>query len=283
MADFGDVPLQRSAADEPPPPSRSKVWPAIAALLVIGLGVWYFVFRAPGDVKIATETAPVADTTPPAGLPAEPGDAIDLPPLDASDPAVRELIAKLSSHPRVAAWLTTDGLIRNFAVVTVNIADGRGPADHLKTVAPAGPFQARTEGSTITLDPRSYSRYDGHAEAVGGLDARGVARLYATLEPRIDDAGKELGIANFDATLERAIVALLRTPIVEGDVRLNADSVSHKFSDPALESLTPAQRQFLRMGPRNMRIVQGKLREIAGHLGIPPASLPAERVHRAKS
>jgi hypothetical protein len=276
MADFEDVPLQRSAADEPPPPPRSKLWLATAALLVIGLGVWYFAFRAPRDVKVATETAPVADTAPPAArLPAEPGDAIDLPPLDASDPVVRDLIARLSSHPRVAAWLTTNGLVRNFAVVTVNIADGRGPADHLKPVTPTGAFQARTDGGTVTVDPRSYSRYDGHAEAVGALDAQGVARLYATLKPRIDDASKELGVANFDATLERAIIALLRTPIVEGDVRLNADSVSYKFADPALESLTPAQRQFLRMGPRNMRIVQGKLREIAGHLGIPPESLPA--------
>lgn len=281
MADFEDVPLQRSAADEPPPPPRSKIWVVLAALLVVGLGVWYFAFRDPRDVTVTTDTAPVADTTPPAArLPAEPGDAIDLPPLDASDPAVRELIAKLSSHPRVAAWLTTDGLIRNFAVVTVNIADGRGPADHLKSVTPTGPFQARKDGGTVTLDPTSYSRYDGHADAVGALDARGVARLYATLKPRIDDASKELGVANFDATLERAIVALLRTPVVEGDVPLNADSVSYKFADPALESLTPAQRQFLRMGPRNMRIVQDKLREIAGHLGIPPQSLPAERVYR---
>ena len=63
-------------------------------------------------------------------------------------------------------------------------------------------------------------------------------------------------------------------------MRLEPDSVTYKFADPALESLTPVQRQFLRMGPRNVRIIQGKLREIAGFLGIPAENLPAERVYQ---
>jgi hypothetical protein len=33
------------------------------------------------------------------------------------------------------------------------------------------------------------------------------------------------------------------------------------------------------MGPRNQRIVQGKLRDIARHLGIPEEQLPRERVY----
>jgi hypothetical protein len=44
--------------------------------------------------------------------------------------------------------------------------------------------------------------------------------------------------------------------------------VLYTFDDPALEALTPPQRQLLRMGPRNERLVQQKLREIAPHLGI---------------
>jgi hypothetical protein len=68
--------------------------------------------------------------------------------------------------------------------------------------------------------------------------------------------------------------------VVEGEVRLNADRVSYRFADPALESLAAAQRQFLRMGPRNVRIVQAKLREIAGYLAIPSENLPPERVYR---
>jgi hypothetical protein len=39
--------------------------------------------------------------------------------------------------------------------------------------------------------------------------------------------------------------------------------------------LTAAQKQLLRMGPRNERLVKAKLREIALALGMTPAQLPA--------
>jgi hypothetical protein len=282
MVDFDDLSLHRSGGEEtPPPPSRAPLWIAAAVVLaLVAAGVWYFVYRHGRDVTVVSETKEVAP--PPASRPvAEPGQDIDLPPLDASDELVRELVARLSSHPRVAAWLTTRGLIRNFTVVVTNIAGGGSPSRHLKPLAPAGAFQVRSADGAVWLDPRSYSRYDGIADAAASIDARGAASLYATLKPRIEEANRDLGgPAGFDATLERAIVALLQTPVIDGDVRLNADSVSYTFEDPALESLTPAQRQLLRMGPRNTRIIQGKLREIAGYLGIPPGNLPPERVYR---
>jgi hypothetical protein len=67
---------------------------------------------------------------------------------------------------------------------------------------------------------------------------------------------------------------LLRTPVTDKDVQLRTEKVTYTFADPALEDLTAAQRQFLRMGPRNMRIVKAKLREVAGFLGIPDSALP---------
>ena len=51
-------------------------------------------------------------------------------------------------------------------------------------------------------------------------------------------------------------------------------SVSYTYEDARLESLSAAQKQLLRMGPRNVRLVQAKLREIAPYLGIATESLP---------
>jgi hypothetical protein len=69
-------------------------------------------------------------------------------------------------------------------------------------------------------------------------------------------------------------VLLLRTPLVDGDVQLSTGKLSYAYANPSLQELTAAQRQFLRMGPRNMRIVKAKLRAVAGFLGIPDAALP---------
>lgn len=280
MDDFQDRDLERVTVDEVPPRSRLPWLLALAVLLAAaGAGYWYFYLRQPPEsaVQVRTDTTRAQEPgTPGDPRQAEPGDDIPLPPLGESDPLVRELVSRLSSHPRVAAWLTTDHLVRNFTVVVVNIANGRSPAVHLKAVAPQGGFQARGTGDATYIDPSSYRRYDGHADAVAAIDARGAARLYATLRPRIDDAYAELGApdGDFDRTLERAIVELLETPVVPGDIRLRGDSVAYTFADPRLEGLSDAQRQFLRLGPRNMRIVKGKLREIARYLGIPDESLP---------
>jgi hypothetical protein len=281
MDDLDDLRLDRPATDTPPARSRSWTGPLIVvAIVVAAAAIWFFFIRAPSprDVQVRTDTTRAPENAP-AARAAVPGEDIPLPPLAETDALVRELVAKLSSHPRVAAWLTTDQLIRNFTVVVTNISNGRTPAAHLKAVPIEGPFRAQESGDNLVIDPASYRRYDSHADAVAAIDAEGAARLYATLKPRIEEAYKELGNpeGGIDGAMERAIVELLKTPVIEGDVRLTRDSVAYTYADPALESLSHAQRQLLRMGPRNIRIVQAKLREIAGFLGIPEESLPPAR------
>ena len=264
MTDLGDVSLRHSP--ELPPPDRSPfpLWAVVIAVAAsIAIGGWFWWRSSHGAAA-----PPAARAAPAAALPSTAAaDRAALPPLDEIDPLVRQLVSALSSHPKVLAGLTTDDLLRNVAVSVQNIADGESPARQVKPLAPEGAFRvSRIDGQTV-LDPRSYQRYDGHADAVNALDAGRVARLYETLEPRLEEAYKELNPdGNFDATLQRAVTLLVSTPIVEGPVRLEADGGTYRFADPALEALSPAQRQLLRMGPRNMRVVQQKLREIAAQL-----------------
>jgi hypothetical protein len=280
MADFDDISLHRAPEPDKPAATGPPLWPPIAVgvLILALLALWYVRGRtpAPANTQLAVAQTTVDLPKLPARLAAEPGEAIDLPPLDQSDAIVRTLAARLSSHPTVAAWLTTDQLIRNITVVVANIADGQTPAKHLRALRPAGSFTARQSGGLTWLDAAGYRRYDSIADGVESLDGRGVARFYATVKPRIAEAYRDLGggDGDFDRTLERAIVQLLRTPVLDHDVQLRTGKMSYEFADPALEGLSKAQRQFLRMGPRNMRIVRAKLREVARYLGIPDTALP---------
>ena len=204
---------------------------------------------------------------------------VTLPPLEATDALVRELVGGLSSHPVVAAWLATDRLISNFVVVTGRIAGGQTPVAELKAIGPVAPFRAKTSPKgTLTIDPSSYRRYDRYAQAVAAIDAKGAARVYQTLKPRVDEADRNFGgSGNFDPELERAIGELLKVPVVEGDVTLqpSGTGIGYVFADARLEGLSQAQKQLFRMGPQNVRTIQGKLREIATALGIPDSRLPA--------
>jgi len=59
--------------------------------------------------------------------------------------------------------------------------------------------------------------------------------------------------------------------------RVEPRGIGYGFADLDLEALTAAQKQLLRMGPRNVRIIQSSLRQIALALGIPAERLPAPR------
>ena len=283
MTDIDDFRLSHESDAAPPPPSQPR-WLLIivgVVLLFALLALWWYFRRTPEPEAVAGTEQSLAQGD--ARSRAEPGADADLPPLDDSDSLVRDLVRALSEHPLVAAWLTTDQLLRNFVVVVKNIGDGDTPSGHLNMVAPQGRFETRPQGARTYIDARSHARFDAHAAAVSALDAQGAAQLYARLKPRIDEAYREVAgkDADFDRALQRAIVELLKTPVVEGNVLVVPANVGYAYADPKLESLSHAQKQLLRMGPQNVRAVQEKLRAIAGHLGMDPSALPPERIERA--
>jgi hypothetical protein len=277
MPDSWDDSFDRAGTDPLVPAPRQRptaLWVA-AGLLIVVAGV--------GAYLLLRGTPQVAGTTAAKGAPAEPkasaggvGEVapVDLPPLDQSDAMVRELLRKLSSHPEISAWLATEGLIRNFTVVVTNIADGKAPSRFLRPLKPTGSFAVITPAGHTEIDPRSYDRYTRVAEAAASIDTAGAARLYTLLKPRIEEASAELGNAgSFDRTLERAIAVLLDTPLPEGPVLVKEiGATGYRFADDSLEALTGAQKQLLRMGPRNQRAIQAALRAVAQALGFSVSS-----------
>jgi hypothetical protein len=193
-----------------------------------------------------------------------------VPQLDASDDFVRALIRQLSQKPEWAAWLASGDLVRSFVVSVDKIAVGSSPAKELKPAAPQGKFQTLGSGRTLRIDPASYDRYNSLANAVDAIDPDGAARAYRRLRPLMQQAFDELGYVNlpFDERLARALGQLVDVPVPEGDVMLEATSVTFQYADPELEALSPAQKHLLRMGPHNMRLVQTKLRAFARAAGL---------------
>ena len=279
MADLGNYRLQRTVTPthHDLPYSRAwRVWGValLAALLALGVYVWVQRNRPAATTAAAGQAATTVGTDPaPAPLGGNP-EAVEVPPLAESDPVVRMLAESMSSHPRVLAWLATDGLIRNFTVVVGNIAEGRTPARHLAVLAPGGRFSATGDGAGFRIDPASYARYNQLAAAVDSVHPQAAARVYATLKPRIEEAQRDLGAPQpFDRTLEEAIVRLVQTPVAIDSRLTPKGAEGYRYVDDGLESMTDAQKLLLRMGPANARIVQDKLRQIGLALGIPAARL----------
>ena len=290
MADFPDLQLRHAPRsddvrtgvathvifDDALARSERSKWIVLILLIGIGVGILGYVIVQRAKPK-TTVAAPVSAPAPAPAPPAKQGRLVEaeniaLPPLAEMDALLRQLVVKLSSHPKVLAWLMTNGLIDNFAVATLNVSEGKSPVMHWRSLAPQARFGVINSTDGVLIDPKSYRRYDEYAAAIGALDAPSTARLYLTVKPRITEAYRALGFpeGDFDLVLERAMHELVTTPLIEKDIVLKEKVITYKFDDPTVESLTAAQKQLLRMGPNNMRVVQAKLREIATQLALHP-------------
>jgi len=254
----------------------------VAVVIVAGLTAYFFL----SDQAPSVEPEPVIEApAQPVALPPPPEAPVEsllLPPLDESDSLVRDLVSALTSHPTFAAWLIPDNLISMFVVVVENTADGNNPATHLAPLRPTQRFRTTDASSVLSVDPTSYTRYNTHAEIVASINPVGAAELYRTLYPLIAEAYTELGYPDggFEETLNRALRNLLETPISERDVALVPRATFFDFADEALENLLPVQKQFMGMGPRNVRSIQSSLLDIAREVGVDMNSLPMPTVIR---
>ena len=252
--------------------------------LAVGVG-WYLLQRPPLGVLAPSgeSAAPPAAEAPPTG-PATPGSEALTPPggaapealperplpsLAESDRLVRELAGGLSTQPSMAAWLKTTGIIERLVAVVDNIESGESPRPNLGFLAPKGKFGTITRAGHVYVDSDSYARYDTMADVVSSLDTPRTVALYREVQPLCEEAYRALGHpqGDFDAALNGAIRTLLATPDVTGEVELRPKVISYAFLDPRLERLSDAQKHFLRMGPRNVRLIKGQLQALAAALG----------------
>jgi hypothetical protein len=167
----------------------------------LGLAVGRYLYLQPHGVGRAPELSAVGAPAPDAApLPPSSGEAARsaaaagkssaaLPPLDQSDPLVRDLVGQLSSHPTVAAWLATDELVRGVAGSVANVALGDSPAPFMGPLAPREEFSVSKTQSGFSIHPRSYRRYDRFADAFTSLDVEGTVQLYARLRPLLARRG----------------------------------------------------------------------------------------------
>ena len=285
MPDLDDYELERTGESEggpalprPEPPERRRglLFPALLALgsvaAVGALAMLYFALRSPESPRVGTTPPPPPSLAAPVASPS-PTSATPLPPLDESDAFVRQLADTLSRNPEIAGFFARDGLVRLLTVVAVNVAAGETPRPHLAFLAPKQHFRARPRGGVLVPDPASFAGYEGIVDAVVSLDAVACARAFEAAEPLFDAAFQDFGQpgVTFRAVLDQAAGALLAVPALGDDVALEAHGTVLRYADPELERLTPAQKQLLRMGPRSVRRVQGKIREIAAALALPSA------------
>jgi hypothetical protein len=243
------------------PPSRTPwILLAVAVLAAAGAAVLWYLQRPPAGPVAAPAPPPVE--APPA---APPGPA---PAVDAA--RVRSLLESVSPDARFRRWLPEADLVRRWAVVTDNLAEGVSPRGQLGFLAPARPFSAKRRGKKYVIAPDSYRRYDEIADVVATVDAQALARAYRELHPVLEAAYRALGYpeASLDRVTARALQRIEAAPVRDGEVFVEDEGGVYVFADSRLENLGAVEKHLLRMGPRNTRLLQAKAREVLEALGL---------------
>ncbi|MDY7231144.1 DUF3014 domain-containing protein [Hyalangium rubrum] len=265
-------PTPGSSGGELPPTQKPRGKPVvlIAALVVlVGIGVAYSVMRLR-----QREVPPSEPPPPPVAVQVDAGTppSLEPPSVPEGDAKVRALMGPLSTDPDFAKWLSVEGLLQRFTTAVSNIADGESPRMVLSFLAPVEGFQVIEAKGKTTIDPKSYERYDGVARVVGSLDLPGAGRAWLELKPLVDRVYAEIAPPGrtFEQTFTQAIQNLLAVPVPEGDVEVVPQGGLYAYADPKLEGLSRAQKHLLRMGPKNIQLIQGRLQALHSELRLTP-------------
>lgn len=186
---------------------------------------------------------------------------IALPELDESTPTVLQNLDSADINIRP---LKSSQLIRDAVVLMDNISNGSIVRERTIVQRPDGRFKVLEVDGELYIDESSYHRYDALVDWFVSLEPDALVENYELFKPLVQEAYAEIGYpeSDFNDTLLEAIEVALDTPVPDGLVQVEDDSVMYTFADDSYESLPAAQKQLLRMGPDNIQRVKDKLREI---------------------
>ena len=136
---------------------------------------------------------------------------------------------------------------------------------------PSRPFVVREDEGRLVIASGTYRRYDVVTDVFSSLDSDGAVELYRRFRPRLEAIYREVGWANddFDTRLREAVDHLLEVTTSPGQVEVEQRAIVYAYAEDRFESLTGAQKHFLRMGPRNVGAIQAKLRSLRDTIGWP--------------
>jgi hypothetical protein len=268
--------------------NNTGIWIASLVLLVIlgagGYFAWQYVQSKeakPPPVEVPKTEALDAG---PAAVNLADGDAL-----------LKNGAGELSADEIFAKWMAEPDLVRRLVAATFAVSRGESPRELLTFLRPAGEFTVDEVEDKTQLAPKvkltakakaklakskkkrrptkhlirfymsaaSTARYDVVARVLDSVNVEKLGAIYAKLAPFAEAAFREA--APPGKTLEgvygAAVDHLAAVPLTDERIELveKEEGVDYAFKDPALESLTAAQKHLIRMGPANARIVVKKL------------------------
>ena len=249
----------------------------IAGGMVLLTGIW-----PPKEEPAPTVTAPPPEPPPspimtaieePAPEPSEPPppppEPVEdpLPRLEESDDAVRDAVGDIPLGTAGQQYLMPGNIIERSASLIYLMAQGDVPYKLLPVSRPKAAFPIRDDGTQVVTDPAGFERYDALTQWLQSLDLESLLSSLEWFIPLFREAWSYYGEdpAAFDMAVVMTLDLVIATPEIDlSEARLIRKEAVWIFEDPAIEGLAPIQKQVLRMGPENAKILKAKAAEARG-------------------
>ena len=249
----------------------------IAGGVVLLTGIW-----PPKGEPAPTATAPPPEPPPspimtaieePAPEPSEPPppppEPVEdpLPRLEESDDAVRDAVGDIPLGTAGQQYLIPGNIIERSASLIYLMAQGEVPYKLLPVSRPKAAFPIRDDGTQVVTDPAGFERYDALTQWLQSLDLESLLSSLEWFIPLFREAWSYYGEdpAAFDMAVVMTLDLVIATPEIDlSEARLIRKEAVWIFEDPAIEGLAPIQKQVLRMGPENAKILKAKAAEARG-------------------
>jgi hypothetical protein len=191
--------------------------------------------------------------------------------VEDGDRRLHETAAKWSTDPMYERWLAMLSL-RHLVAAAQMVSEGESPRSALPFLSIPGQFVADDDR---VISPKSYQRYDVIARVAGSVDAAAAGDAYKKFKPFLDSAFTEIGRPgkSLDEVLSNAVQRVVNVKFPEGEVELVPKGAVYAFKDPALEGMSKAEKQILRMGAKNGSVLQNQLRVFAEHAKLVPQNV----------
>jgi len=185
---------------------------------------------------------------------------------ETADTYARETIEIVNGGKALAQFVAGDYIVERAVAIVDALRRGEVPYKLLPVGRPSKSFPVSDDGLRVTMDPSGFSRYDGFAQWVNGINIIAIVKLLDDYEQIATEALSRMGVGDFDirSAVLAATTEILATPIAPQSAELMKRESNWVYMDPELEALSSLQKQVLRMGPENSEIIQKKARELRG-------------------
>jgi len=261
------------------------IWIVLFVLAITGVGIYEWKRRIDREARLeqmppqkpeVAESAPSVNAEPevahplPQAAPQTPSTSTSkpLPPLNESDPTVREALATPLGTKALDDIVISKDIARHIVATIDNLPRKKLAQRLLPVRPPSGQFVASGQGELFTLSPANYARYNRYVRLMQAVDTKQLIALYVQLYPLFQQAYQDLGYPKkyFNDRVVQVIDHLLATPAVKEPIELVRPKLLYEFEDPELEDLSAGHKMMIRIGPENAAAMKATLREIRQEL-----------------